>query len=71
MISPFSTISGDWPDLIENRDVIEFHDIFDMKKEGLKEKSVQKFFDVNFLLPFAVFQVKSHSINTCPKSPKF
>ena len=28
-------VIGDWPSIVENRDIIEFHDIFDTKKEGL------------------------------------
>ena len=27
-------VIGDWPDIVENWDIIEFHDIFDTKKEG-------------------------------------
>ena len=35
MISLLSTISDQSPDIVENRDIIEFHDNFGTKKEGL------------------------------------
>ena len=38
---------GDWPDFVENRGIIEFHDIFDWKNQGLWNKLhelVMKFF---------------------------
>ena len=34
---------GDWPDIVENRDIIEFHDIFDTKKEGLRMAEIRHF----------------------------
>ena len=30
---------GDSSDIVENRNIIEFHDIFDTKKEGLKQRT--------------------------------
>ena len=38
----FSTISGQSPFIAESRDIIEFHDIFDSKKEGFNERKCIK-----------------------------
>ena len=37
----FSMISGDWPEFAKNRYIIEFHDIFDTKKDGLRMAEIQ------------------------------
>ena len=34
-------VIGDWPDIVENRDFIELHDIFDTKKEGLSMAEIR------------------------------
>ena len=46
----------DWPDIVENRNIIEFHDIFDRKNQGFCNM-LDTFQSFRSLLDFFKFRI--------------